>query len=75
MHQFDEVTPVEDFDFGSIDQEWTHCVKQCCSRGLRYRLRFPRQATVEQKTLLIYAVMMLDVQYFERKCIGPFFWF
>jgi len=62
-------TVVDNFDTGMVSTEWSHCTKELCSRGTHYSLRFPRSATVDQKILLVSAVMMLDMSFNEGGCL------
>ena len=67
-----ESTVVDDFDHGTIHKEFSHCAKEYLSYGTHYRIRFPRTATVDQKTLLLAAAMMMDMNYYDRKSCLPF---
>lgn len=68
-----EVTPVDDFNVGRLTLEYSHLAKQFCAKGTHYRLRFPRSANENQKTLLMTAVMMIDMAYHDKKCCLPLF--
>mmetsp|Transcript_18684 Transcript_18684/g.28609 ORF Transcript_18684/g.28609 Transcript_18684/m.28609 type:complete len:116 (+) Transcript_18684:1850-2197(+) len=73
---YDEVTPVTDLmNEGELTREWSYCGKECFSRGGHYRLAFPKQATVDEKVLLIVAAMTLDTNFHDRSCCLPFFFF
>ena len=56
-------TKVENFEDGFIQQEFSSYRKECLTKGTNYRVRFPKEATVDQKTLLIAAAMMIDMNY------------
>jgi len=53
---------------GKIVKKWSSCPKECLARGHHYHVTFPKNATVEQKTLIISAVMMLDMSYYDKQC-------
>ena len=62
-----ETRIIDDLDYGFIHKEFSNCVKEFLGRGCNYRVRFPRTATVDQKTLLIAAGMMMDMNFYDTK--------
>jgi hypothetical protein len=59
-------------DGGAIYRLYSHAVKECCSNGGHYDMIYPKSATVEQKLLLIAAVMGLDLAYYDKSgCLPP----
>ena len=67
------VTPVEDFRHGKITREYSYWQKELLSHGGHYRIKFPRGADEIEKTLIIAATMMLDMNFYDRKCCLPIF--
>ena len=65
--------PVEDLQAGSLSRRFSRCTKEFFSKGGHYFLKFPRAANVDEKTLLIAATMLLDMTFYDRKCIIPGF--
>ena len=47
--------------------------KTMFTRGNSYRLRFPELASLNHKVLLIVAAMMIDTNFYDKKCCLPLF--
>ena len=61
--------PVINLKEGKITRQFSSCEQEYLSRGGRYHVKFPQGANVNQKTLIIAAAMMLDMNFYDRNCL------
>ena len=52
---------------GEIVKRWSGMLKETFTDADNFTIKFPAQASIEEKALLLSAVFMADLIYFERK--------
>ena len=57
----------EENAIGTITKKWTDCVKECCTKANNFLTEFPKDATPDDKILLIGITLLIDYTIFERE--------
>lgn len=57
----------EENAIGKITKVWTDCPKECCTNANDFHTEFPKDATAEDKLLLISVTLLIDYSLFERE--------
>jgi hypothetical protein len=58
---------VEENAIGKITKLWTDCMKEACTKANNFLTVFPKDATVDDKVLLIGATLLIDYTLFEKE--------